>query len=67
MTQADRIATGLRNGALTVAEIADAIGFSANLARAVLCRYPGRFVNIQEGQRIGRWGLLAPANWDKET
>lgn len=67
MTQPDQIAAVLSKGALTVAEISTATGFSASLARAVLCRYPGRFVNIQEGQHVGRWGLIAPAIRDQET
>lgn len=67
MTQPDRIAAALSHGALSVREIGAATGFSASLARAVLCRYPGRFVNIQEGQHVGRWGLIAPAIRDQET
>lgn len=59
MTQPDRIATALRCGALTVGEIADATGLSEDIVRVVLNRYANRYwLNIQEGQRVGRWGLL---------
>ncbi|MDO8532656.1 MAG: hypothetical protein Q7T26_10940 [Dehalococcoidia bacterium] len=67
MTQADRISEALRLGALTVAEISAAAGLPPNHVRTVLGRHRGRFVNIQEGQRIGRWGLLASDNSDRAT
>ncbi len=70
MSQPDQIAAALRTGARTVREIADATGLSENHVRAILCRYPSRFVRVGQAEgraRAGRWGLLAPANSDKAT
>lgn len=59
MTQADRIASVLSRGALTVREIAAQTGLSMDIVRVVLNRHQGRFVNVREGRaRAGLWGLI---------